>query len=80
MTPRFPKNALLRCEALLNALTKTFQKLPEKEKLPPEMVLSIIANAAAKFAVEHGIDMKRYIELQGAMIGIEEDRQKGPDA
>jgi len=80
MTPRFPKNEVLRAEALMFSLIKTFQKLPGKENLPPEMVLPAIANAAAMFAAGHGIDVARHIELQGAMIMMKTDEKKDPKA
>ena len=80
MTPRFQKNEVLRAEALMFSLIKTFQKLPGKENLPPEMVLPAIANAAAMFAAGHGIDVARYIELQGAMIMMKTDEKKDPKA
>jgi hypothetical protein len=80
MTPRFPKNRGLRLEALMFSLIKTFRKLPGKENLPPEMVLSAIANAAAMFAAGHGIDVARYIELQGAMNMMKTDEKKDPKA
>jgi hypothetical protein len=79
MNPRFPKNEVLRAEALMFSLFKTFQKLPKKENLAPEMVLSAIANAAAMFAADNGIDVARYLELQAAMI-MKTDEKKDPEA
>lgn len=76
MTPRFPKNEMLRAEALMFSLFKTFQKLPGKENLPPEMVASVIANAAAMFAADHGISLEKYLEMQAAMLAIEAERRK----
>jgi hypothetical protein len=76
MTPRFPKNEALRLEALMYSLFRSFGKLPRKENLPSEMVLSAISNAAAMFATNHGIDAKCYVELQAAMI-LDQTERKG---
>jgi hypothetical protein len=79
MTPLFPKDDPERLVKLANNLFEAFEALAAKEDFEPEMLLAVISNAAAMFAVNHGIDVKRYIELQGAMImTLMAERKKDP--
>jgi hypothetical protein len=48
-----------------------------KEDFPPDQLLSAISNAAAIFAANHGIDARRYVEVQAAMILDQTERKGG---
>jgi|tagenome__1003787_1003787.scaffolds.fasta_scaffold20074520_2 hypothetical protein len=68
MGAQYPKNDPNRLENLTEGLFNAFEALAKKEDFPPDRLLSAVANAAAIYAVNHGIDLERYMALQGALL------------
>jgi hypothetical protein len=76
MSKLFPENDPNRLPKLAEGLFNAFEALAVKEDFPPDQLLSAISNAAAIFAANHGIDARRYVELQAAMI-LDQTERKG---
>jgi hypothetical protein len=76
MTTMFPKNDPNRLQELSMVLHATFKKTAKDEGFPADQMISAISLAAAVFAEEHGIDPRRYVELQAAFIQMQADQRK----